>query len=289
MIPTKESYVFYYSWYVWIASLNSKSQFKAFKAITEYALYDVEIPKTAFTLNEYATILTFKHVIDANKRNYQNGKKGGAAALKGGRLKKSDAICKTPTGITSEPPVVTCDGHGEYVKDNEQDHVKESVDGNANYCNLPTSTPPTFTYIYKELMPIFFFRNCNAHHEVKRFYEFYHAAKWQLTGGDRLDTLDSLIIAATRWRVEDTSHYFPPTFMSVWKDLYDMAPAELKADFLEITAPTKMQTRITVRCSNKLYQWVTIEEIQRRINWLVETKLSYSYRIDFVAAPIPTS
>lgn len=283
--PSKESYVFYYSWYVWLSTLNAKTQLKAFKVMCEYALYDIQIPRDGFTLQEYTTLLTFKKNIDANKRNYVNGIKGGSHGGKGGRPKaqevSEDRVEKTPPGFSDKKAKDSPNGKGVDDKGNEEEEDKDNGDETGSY-SQPSMATPSFSYIYKELMPTFFFRNCNAKYEVRRFYEFYSLANWRLSGGDQLDTREALVVAATRWKVEDTNPYFPLAFVSVWKDIYGMAPEELKYDALEISSPSRMQTGITIVCSLQLHQWLTSPNIKRRVDWLLQTKLSHSYRLDFV-------
>lgn len=292
MIPAKESYVFYYSWYVWIVSLSAKNQLKVFKALAEYALYDIEIPQSSFTLNQYAVLLNFKHLIDANKRNYLNGKKGGPASHKVSRQRTSDIfqnLATVPPVKTPATPVVATSGHSEYDNDNDNAKGKvkknESGDGNAasNARHTETAPPPTYTYeyIYNKLLPVFFFRNCNAKIEIKKFYNFYVLEKWHLSGGDILDTPDSLKRAASKWKVADTTPFFPPSFMSIWEELYELMPNGLKAAAMEISTSIKMQNGIQILCSEDLYRWLTSEENSRRIEWLIETKLTHPYKVTF--------
>jgi len=84
---TRDSFIFYRSFYETISDLNEKQQLQIYKAIAEFSLNDNLInldglSKTIFRLIEPQLL--------ANKKRYLNGLKGAEHGLKGGRPKKQD-------------------------------------------------------------------------------------------------------------------------------------------------------------------------------------------------------
>jgi hypothetical protein len=292
-IPEKESYIFYYGWYVWLSTLNVKTQLKAFKAVCEYALYDIQLPRDGFTLQEYTTLLTFKKNIDANKRNYVNGMKGGSHGSKGGRPKaqetNADCLAKTPPGFSDKNTGGISSANGVNVDEKGEEKGKENADVGCDVTSQVAWVPPTYEYIYTNLFYIFFFKNCNACYEIKRFYKHYSLAEWRLSGGERLDTFRRLQVAAERWKVEDDKPFFPSQFINVWSDVYSMAPEHLKKYLLEISAISRSQTGITIVCNSEAYKWLMSPEINRRIVKLTQTKISQSYRLEILSKKTPST
>lgn len=166
-VPAKESYIFYYGWYVWLSTLNVKTQLKAFKAVCEYALYDIQLPRDGFTLQEYTTLLTFKKNIDANKRNYVNGIKGGSHGSKGGRPKaqetNADCVEKTPPGFSDKNIGGTPSANGVNVDEKGDEKGKENADGGCVLTSQAAWTTPTYEYIYILIFSIYSFSRTVTH------------------------------------------------------------------------------------------------------------------------------
>jgi hypothetical protein len=105
---TKDSFVFYRSYFEALSDLPEEQQFKLYFAISNYSLNFIEpkfngICKTVWTL--------IKPQIDANRKKWQDGKK----SKKGGRPRK-----EKPTGFISENP-------NENVNDNVNENNNENV------------------------------------------------------------------------------------------------------------------------------------------------------------------
>lgn len=274
--PVRDSFILYARWYTCISAFSAKAQGLAFKAVCEYALFDIPIPKVGFSQLEYNSLLSFLPVIDSNRRRYENGKKGALHGYKGGRPRKD----KTPEGLLNETPEEASEKSPKGLsEENPNDNVNYNTNNNVDVDCAQVATPK---YIYNLLLPVFFFRNCNAPYEIRRFYNHYRLAEWRLTGGDLLDTPKRLKIAAERWRVEDPKPFYPSGFVTIWRDIYDMAPEELKKDVLEISSSTKMPASITIICSAHLHKWLTSPEVSPRFAWLQQNKTSRPYRIDVV-------
>lgn len=271
--PARESFVIYAKWYTCISAFSAKAQGLAFKAICEYALFDIPVPKVGFSHLEYNSLISFLPVIDSNRRRYENGKKGAAHGVKGGRPRKDETSMGMAAQTPKETPKETPNGNVDlYSK------INNNADVDIGDRDQPPA--PTAIYIYNLLLPVFFFRNCDAQHEVRRFYNHYRLAEWRLTGGELLDTPKRLSIAAERWKVADQKPYFPPQFISIWRGIYDIAPPELKKDVLEISPLARMQTSIRIVCSCNLYKWLASPEITPCFSRFQQEK---NYRIDLVA------
>lgn len=109
---TKDSFVFYRSYFEALSDLPEEQQFKLYFAISNYSLNFIEpkfdgICKTVWTL--------VKPQIDANRKKWQNGILGAEHGKKGGRPKKEN-----PKGVILKTPNVN-------VNDNENENEKENV------------------------------------------------------------------------------------------------------------------------------------------------------------------
>lgn len=267
--PTRESFILYAPWYKCISEFSKKSQALAFKALCEYALFNIPIPKAGFSSLEYGALISFIPVIDSNHKRYENGKKGAAHGSKGGRPKKQE----TPMGLIEETP-------NENANKKVIDNLNINVGDEKSSEDI--STPPSYEYIYNLLLPIFFFKNCNAHIELKRFFDHYRLADWRLKGGDLLDTPKSLKVAAERWKAADTQPRFPQPFINLWREVYEMAPETLKNDVLEISPIARQQMSMTIACSASLHSWIYTPEIRQNVIKLVQEKMSESFKLNIV-------
>lgn len=140
---TKDSFVFYRSYFEALSDLPEEQQFRLYFAISNYSLNFIEpkfdgICKTVWTL--------VKPQIDANRKKWQNGILGAEHGKKGGRPKKEN-----PKGVILKTP---------NVNDNENANEKENVNAEkthshffsftnykTNYTDLPE---PIQTAITKE-------------------------------------------------------------------------------------------------------------------------------------------
>ena len=97
---TRDSFIFYRSFYETISDLDDKQQLQIYKAIAELSLNDnlialEGISKTIFRLIEPQ--------LKANKKRYLNGLKGGEHGLKGGRPKTENNPKITPNLTPKKP------------------------------------------------------------------------------------------------------------------------------------------------------------------------------------------
>ena len=126
--PVRDSFIMYVRWYRCISAFSKKSQRQAYKAVCEYALYDIEVPKDGFTELEYHTLTSFLPIMDSNRQRWENGKKGAAHGSKGGRPKKH----KTPEGLYDETPKGLSDITPERLSsETSYDGLPKTTNGNA--------------------------------------------------------------------------------------------------------------------------------------------------------------
>lgn len=278
MEPKKDSIIFYASWHKWISTLKPRTEAKAYKALFQYGFFGIPIPYEEFSASEYATLLTFIPTIDKNKRSYENGKKGAEHGQKGGRPKKQE----TPTGLSSQTP----DGlspltPNDTVTDMETDIETVNVDDTVR--NFSSSLG--YQDLVKELLPIFFFKNnCNPARELKKFYDHYSKNGWKLTGGAVLDTSEKRKQAAEKWKVQNSQGpIFPPLFIGVWREIYNMLPLELQIDAVQIGSTSRGQYSVSLICSAALKAWLDDENNHDVVLALFQTKISPTYRFEYYA------
>ena len=277
--PLRESFLLYVSWYKYICTLSPRKQSQAYKAICDYCFFNTPIPKVGFSATEYAALSSFCPTIEKHKRNYENGLKGASSGSKGGRPKKSETppgfSAETGRGLNAIPPTDTVTVTD---TDTETDKVTDSVtDGVVS--NI--SSPPGYQDLVKELLPIFFFKNnCNPERELKKFCEHYSKNGWKLTGGAALDTSEKRKQASEKWKVQTPRDpIFPPSFMGVWRDIYQSIPPELKLDAVQIDSTSRQQSAITIVCSKALNDWLCNEDNHNCVMAMFRNKISPHYQL----------
>ena len=92
---TRDSFIFYRSYWEAMANLDERTIGKCMKAVAAYAL-DGKEDKTAGVVGMLMTLV--KPQIDANNRKYLNGCKGAAYGTRGGRPKAPTKPHGNPTG-----------------------------------------------------------------------------------------------------------------------------------------------------------------------------------------------
>lgn len=279
--PLRESFLLYASWYKYICTLSPRKQSQAYKAICDYCFFNTPIPKACFSATEYAALSSFRPTIEKHKRNYENGLKGASSGSKGGRPKKSETppgfSAETGRGLNGIPPTDT-----ETVTDTETDKVTDAVtDGVVSHI----SSSPGYQDLVKELLPIFFFKNnCNPARELKKFYDHYSKNGWKLTGGAVLDTSEKRKQASEKWKVQDSQGpIFPPLFIGVWREIYNMLPLELQIDAVQIGSTSRGQYSVSLICSAALKAWLDDENNHGVVMALFQTKISPTYRFEYYA------
>lgn len=125
----RDSFVFYRSFFEALQDVPTEERACIYDAICAYSLNDIEPKLTGMQLAIFKLI---RPNIDANKRKYENGKKGANFGSKGGRPKK-DNPSKTPTKPQDNPsrtPNVDVDDNVDVnvsTKVDEESRKKDSV------------------------------------------------------------------------------------------------------------------------------------------------------------------
>jgi len=120
-LQTRDSFIFYRSFYEAIQDLPKENQLELYNAIAQYSLNFEEkklngISKTIFKL--------IKPQLDANNKRFVNGQKGAEHGKKGGRP-KNEKPQNNPTGDKEKNPTET-------PNNNVNDNVNVNVNNNLN-------------------------------------------------------------------------------------------------------------------------------------------------------------
>lgn len=121
-----DSFIFYRTWFEGLEDLPTKDRLKAYEAICELALNEVEIPLTG----QASTAMKFmKAQILQNTKKYKGGSKGKEYGKLGGRPKKNKGgeLEKNPLGVTEKTPLNNVN-----VNNNLNDNLNVNVNNNLN-------------------------------------------------------------------------------------------------------------------------------------------------------------
>jgi len=142
MSITRDSFVFYRSFFEAIKGLPKEDQCLMFGAIADYSLDQIEPNLTGINKVVWTLI---KPQLDANTKRFINGEKGGKHGSKGGRPKKtkpetkvenpSGDIAENPIGVNDENPKETPNVNVN-VNFNDNDNEKD------NDSNVPVKPKP---------------------------------------------------------------------------------------------------------------------------------------------------
>ena len=184
----KDSFVFYSSYADAILQIDSaESQIKVLKAIWDFAFKEIEPLEGSLNTIESIIFSMAKPTIEASKRNYENG-------LKGGRPRK------TPLKTPLKTPVLTNDNDNknlnEYYNDSDNKNLNDYENiNNSNVNNIKKSPfkKPTLEKIIR------FCEEKNLGLDPQEFFYYYEKRKWE-----NVYNWQSLII---RWNENQISEY----------------------------------------------------------------------------------
>jgi len=175
-IKTRDSFIFYRSFYETISDLNDKQQLQIYKAIAEFSLNDNLInldglSKTIFRLIEPQLL--------ANKKRYLNGLKGAEHGLKGGRPKKQDNLegvkIITPNKPLDNPKITPNITPNKNVNENVNE---ELINDNLNN-NISTEKNKKFTK--PSIEELIDYCNQNVLNiDPNQFIDYYNANGWKV-------------------------------------------------------------------------------------------------------------
>ena len=157
-------------------------------------------------------------------------------------------------------------------------NIYDNILYNNTYNVLTTLTSKDFIEL---LFPVFFFKNnCNPKPEIERFVKFYKDRGWKLGGGKIMTKKEEIVKAAESWTVKEMKDTgFWPSFMKGWKEVYKIAPPQLKTDVVSVKTLSQGQLHATIKCSDELTKWLDKE--REAIEALFTTIVHETYKIDW--------
>ena len=157
-------------------------------------------------------------------------------------------------------------------------NIYDNILYNKTYNLLATLTSTDFIEL---LFPIFFFKNnCNPKQEIERFVKFYKDRGWKLGGGKTMTSKEEIKKAAESWTVKGIQETgFRPSFMKGWKEVYKIAPQQLKKDVLCVRTLSQGQLYATIKCSEELTKWLDKEK--ETVEAIFATIVHETYKIDW--------
>ena len=165
---TRDSFVFYRSFYDAIKDIDQKNQAVLIMAICEYA-FDGKEPKLHGVSS--AMFKLIRPQIDANNKRYENGKSGGRPRQNKNQTETKQKPKQNQTETEVEPNV------------NVNVNVNDNVNDNVNVC-MGDPTPDTHTFIPPTLDDVMTY--CQERKnglDCERFYDYYEMRGWKLSKG----------------------------------------------------------------------------------------------------------
>ena len=159
-------------------------------------------------------------------------------------------------------------------------NIYDNILYNNTYNVLTTLTSKDFIEL---LFPVFFFKNnCNPKPEIERFVKFYKDRGWKLGGGKIMTKKEEIVKAAESWTVKEMKDTgFWPSFMKGWKEVYKIAPPQLKTDVVSVKTISQGPLYATIKCSEELTKWLNDEK--EVIDALFSTIVNESYKLKWKA------
>ena len=157
-------------------------------------------------------------------------------------------------------------------------NIYDNILYNKTYNVLTTLTSKDFIEL---LFPVFFFKNnCNPKPEIERFVKFYKDRGWKLGGGKIMTKKEEIVKAAESWTVKEMKDTgFWPSFMKGWKEVYKIAPPQLKTDVVSVKTLSQGQLHATIKCTEKLTEWLNKEK--EAIEAIFMTVVNESYKLEW--------
>lgn len=186
---SRDSFVFYRSFFDAITALPDGQRESLFLSICDYALNGNE--PSGLDGVQTAMFALIKPVIDSNNKRYEDGKKGGEFGHLGGRPRGSKTpkglSSKTPKGLQAKTPNVNV-----YVNedDDEDVDVDGNVDGNGDQLTdrqtvrpSPSPTPNSFKPPTIEEVRMYILER-GSDVLAERFFDYYSERDWTTAKGE---------------------------------------------------------------------------------------------------------
>lgn len=135
--------------------------------------------------------------------------------------------------------------------------------------------------IVEILYPIFFFKNnCDPLREIERFVEFYREKGWRLSGGKVMSEIEDLVRPAESWTVKEVKETgYRHSFMRGWKEVYKIAPENLKKEILRIRPYSQNDSSASILCSEEMDRWLT--KVKQTIDAIFRGHSANNYRFEW--------
>jgi len=184
---TRDSFIFYRSFFEAIQDLEERNQLEIFKAIAEYSLNDSDpkltgISKTIFRLIEPQLL--------ANKKRFINGQKGAEHGSKGGRPKKE----KTPNKPLENPKLTP--------NKNNNVNVNLNKECKSKYKSKKQFRAPTLQEVKD------YCKERNSCVDAKKFFDYYVAGDWEDAKGNQVKNWKQKLLT---WESKDTTNSQSPS------------------------------------------------------------------------------
>jgi hypothetical protein len=219
---TRDSFIFYRSFFEAIQDLEERNQLEIFKAIAEYSLNDSDpkltgISKTIFRLIEPQLL--------ANKKRFINGQKGAEHGSKGGRPKKE----KTPNKPLENPKLTP----------NKNNNVNVNVNLNKK-CKSESKSKKQFKApTLQEVQD--YCKERNSCVDAKKFFDYYVAGDWEDAKGNQVKNWKQKLLT---WESKTTNENRPESNTN-----------QHTVDFINKMIGHSLITQIIISSPNKAQIW----------------------------------
>ena len=111
--------------------------------------------------------------------------------------------------------------------------------------------------------------------------KFYKDRGWKLGGGKTMTSKEEIKKAAESWTVKGIQETgFRPSFMKGWREVYKIAPQQLKKDVLCVRTLSQGQLYATIKCSEELTKWLDKEK--ETVEALFTTIVHETYKLEWI-------
>lgn len=222
-MASRESYIFYSSFYDAIRELSDSDRLILYDAINAYSLFGTP---SELTGTPKALFILIKAQLDANIRRYENGLRGGRPRHPKNQTLPTVEPNNNLNETKHEPndnQSITETQPNKNVNDNMNDNVKEHV----SFCTASEKGNSVSSAFVAErerflILEIFFERGLvRPPDEVEKFYNHYEAIGWVDFNGK---PIRSRLAAAKKWIQKDSvGKPLPASFVDIWLQLYRKA------------------------------------------------------------------
>lgn len=196
----KDSFVFYSSYADAILQIdNADSQMKTLRAIWNYAFNEIEPEEGSLNTIESIIFSMARPTIEASKRNYENG-------LKGGRPRKTPlkTPLKTNDNVNENLNLNETYNEKETVNLNEKETVNLNLNGNSLNDNIHKKNNRFYKPTLEQVES--FCKDKNLGVNPEEFFEYYETTNWE-----NVYNWQALIVAWNKRQIQSYNKVNPQT------------------------------------------------------------------------------